>query len=209
LKHQQAVGSVHRRDRNFILPEAYSRMSNPERFRPIQHAGLQLIEQLEREFSVDRFDGADLPRQLETVTTDRPTILLSPVSRNAAPLLFVFTTLPGVLLRFGRYPIAAFPTCGCDACGALPNPEIDRMKSLVADVVAGRFHESIRVGLTGRPVCSWALWSASGRQSGSWEVDRTLLRETAKINGSATGISRLWPFGRRTDVEWAPWPRGV
>ena len=39
--------------------EAYSRVTNPERFLPLHAAAMELLDRLEREFAVDRLEGHD------------------------------------------------------------------------------------------------------------------------------------------------------
>ena len=38
--------------------EAYSRVTNPERFQPLHDAALELLDRLEREFAVERLEGS-------------------------------------------------------------------------------------------------------------------------------------------------------
>ena len=39
--------------------EAYSRVTNPERFQPLHAAATELLDRLEREFGVERLEGHD------------------------------------------------------------------------------------------------------------------------------------------------------
>ena len=39
--------------------EAYSRVTNPERFQPLHDAATELLDRLEREFAVERLEGRD------------------------------------------------------------------------------------------------------------------------------------------------------
>ena len=44
--------------------EAYSRVTNPERFQPLHDAATELLDRLEREFAVERLEGPDADDEL-------------------------------------------------------------------------------------------------------------------------------------------------
>ena len=44
--------------------EAYSRVTNPERFQPLRGAATELLDRLEREFAVERLEGPDADDEL-------------------------------------------------------------------------------------------------------------------------------------------------
>jgi hypothetical protein len=172
--------------------EAYSRVTNPERFLPLHEATARLLDQLTREYAVTREDGYPLAVDLEGVETARPSVKLSPASARSAAIGVVFTTFPGVLLSFGHCSMDAFPACGCDACRATADEEWARLRSAIMHVVDGRFREVIR------------------REPGRRVYVRWELRSHERII-SATGLTRCadrlpwWRF-RRT-IEWERWPR--
>jgi len=127
--------------------EAYGRLTNLERFRPLHPAILEIIGQLEEQFEVDRVEGYGLDkglvRSLGGADFDlaRPDIKLTPSSSDAAPIVVAFTTFPGLYVRFGRWYTEAFPSCGCDACDESADEEIERLNEIVDDVTAGGFRE--------------------------------------------------------------------
>ena len=96
--------------------EAYSRVTNPERFQPLHAAATGLLDRLEREFAVERLEGHDADDELGRLRLARPPIRLVPQDPQAAPILVAFTDFPGLHLRFGSWRTEPFPDCGCDAC---------------------------------------------------------------------------------------------
>ena len=127
------------------MDTAYSRVTNPERFRPLHPAMLEIIRRLEDQFEADRTEGygldEELGRGLDVVRQD---VRLTPSDPDAAPIVVAFSTFPSLHVRFGRWYIEPFPDCGCDACYESAEGEIERLNEMVDDVTAGRFREAIR-----------------------------------------------------------------
>lgn len=128
--------------------EAYSRVTNPERFRPLHDAMLEMLNALEARFDVEREQGYGLDDELEDternrVTLARPTIALKPTDPEAASVTIVFTDLPGLHIRFGRWFTDSFPSCGCDACDESAEGEIERATELIDSVTSGGFREAV------------------------------------------------------------------
>ena len=141
------------KSQNADSPEdpAYSRVTNAERFRPLHSAMLELLSWLENDSDVERSEGYGLDPELERgLEAARPHVRLNPGNPDAAPIAVVFSTFPGLNVRFGRWFREPFPSCGCDACDESAESEIERLNEMVDDVVAGRFRESIR-----RPLISF------------------------------------------------------
>ena len=91
-------------------PEAYSRVTNAERFQPLHAAMLEIIGRLENDFEVERKDGYGLDDELERgLDLASPSVRLSPRDADAAPITVVFTAYPGLHLRVGRWHARAFP----------------------------------------------------------------------------------------------------
>ena len=65
-------------------PEAYSRVTNPERFRPLHTFMVELIGRLEATFDIDRLEGYGLDDELERVDLVRPSVKLLPRDTSAA-----------------------------------------------------------------------------------------------------------------------------
>ena len=177
---------------------AYSRVTNAERFRPLHSAMLEIIGRLESDFDVERTEGYGLDPELERgLDLTRPHVRLSPRNHDAAPLAVVFSTFPGLHVRFGRWYRELFPSCGCDACDESAEAEIERLNEMVDDVVAGRYFEAIRRPLISLMGSGWRetkFWSPVGRRTNRSRVDSLRAREMAGGR-------------RRLDLNWKPWRR--
>jgi hypothetical protein len=147
-----------------------------------------------RLYEVDREEGVGLAPDIELAQPSCGTIALRPCNTDAAPIVLVFTSFPGIRLRAGRWHMAAFPTCGCNACDEQLDDESRRLMWLLNSVVSGRFKEAIE-----RPSAEEAwlvaeLWSkatqgSQRRRLSAAEADRLLA-------GRADAI-----------VEWTAWAR--
>ncbi|MDA1128514.1 MAG: DUF6226 family protein [Chloroflexi bacterium] len=93
-------------------PEAYSRITNPERFAPVPEFAGELLNRLEAEFAVERTEGYGLDPELESGELARPGVRLTPADADAAPIIIIFTAFPGLRVRFGRWYTNPFPSCG-------------------------------------------------------------------------------------------------
>lgn len=176
-------------------PEAYSRVSDPERFRPLHNVALRLLEQLEAAFKIERFEGYGLDSELEVGDLARPSVRLVPQDPKAAPLVIAFTTFPGLKVRVGRWRTDAFPQCGCDACDETADDEATRLAELVDALTAGRFREGVSLLLAGDGWQESEYWLPSGhRYSSRSLVERGLAREMLARSESSS-------------IEWGPWPR--
>ena len=91
--------------------EAYGRVTDAERFRPLHSATLQLMGRLEADFDVERVEGYGLDEELESrVGLARASVRLSPADPESAPITVVFSDFPGLRVRFGRWHIpSTFP----------------------------------------------------------------------------------------------------
>lgn len=120
-------------------PEAYGRVTNPERYRVVVDAAQTLARQLVDTFDVAASTGdaaADFPTYRGAI---EGTIRLVP--SLGVPLIFALTRFPGVLIRRGEGEMEAFPSCGCDACDEAPAEVIRAMTGLVQTAVDGRYEE--------------------------------------------------------------------
>ncbi|MDE2859983.1 MAG: DUF6226 family protein [Chloroflexota bacterium] len=186
-------------------PEAYSRVTDAERFRPLHAAMREIIYRLQNDFDVALTEGYGLDEELERrLTLDAPSVRLTPSDSGAAPITVVFTNFPGLHLRFGHWLIEPFPDCGCDACDESAEGEIENLTDMVDDVTAGRFREWVRI-----PMLSSAAWK--GREK--W-ADQTRLHErnTGTWSGGESRIDRrearaITGGRRRMDFRWKPWAR--
>jgi hypothetical protein len=175
-------------------PEAYSRVTNPERFRPLHTFMVELIGRLEATFDVDRLEGYGLDDELEKGDLVRPSVRLVPRDLSAAPILFSYTAFPGLRVWVGRWHTDAFPSCGCDACDETADGEAARLTQMVDDVTSGRFREATWIPLAGGAWRESEFWSPPRRSSSRTSVDR--LHATRMLAGSDS-----------LQFEWRPWPR--
>lgn len=182
---------------------AYSRVTNPERFLLLHTAALEIIGRLESDFEVERAEGHGLDEELERgLNTARPGVNLIPSDPEAAPILVVFTTFPGLHIRFGRWHKEPFPVCGCDACNESAGGEIERLNEMFDDATAGRFREAIKIPQVSYVGSGWVesmFWSPDESRSS------TRSRRTSRV-----GRSRALEMsgGRRwLELNWKPWPR--
>jgi hypothetical protein len=173
-------------------PEAYSRITNSERFEPLHRAALLHLERLQERFDVERVEGYGLDQDLERVDLARPSVKLIPADSKAAPIVVAFTSFPAVITRCGLRLVLGFPACGCDACDETAEGELQRLTEVMDDVVGGRFRESIRIPLFGDAEQEWELRSSAHRIAGSVRIPRSRARALV------SGCSRTF--------EWSPWP---
>jgi hypothetical protein len=175
--------------------EAYSRVTDPERFGSLHRVAEELLDRLEREFDTERAEGYGLDPELEQgIKVARPSATLVPRDAGAAPIVVAFSAFPGIVVRFGRWCTAAFPTCGCDACDEAAESESERLKSMIENLTAGRFRESIRMPAEGTAWQEWEFWSGGGRSAQKSQLDPARARE-------------LLAAGDRSLYEWGPWPK--
>jgi hypothetical protein len=100
--------------------EAYSSVTNPERYRVLHNAARDLLDRLERKYLVRRLDGLDTAPELVERFQALEAVRLVPDSDDSAPLAIAFTEHPGIATRFGPWAQRAYPHCGCDACNEDP-----------------------------------------------------------------------------------------
>ena len=208
--------------------EAYSRVTDAERFRPLHSATLEMIDRLEADFDVKRVEGYGLDEDLESrVGLERASVRLTPADPEAAPVTVAFSDFPGLYVRLGRWHVEPFPGCGCDACDESAETEIEQLTELVDCVTAGGFREAVRrplmpsIGRHGRysslsPPPSMAqrllapLVGIGWRMGNGWlEVEFrssvTMRSGRSLIDGARA--SRMSGGRRRLELDWKPWPR--
>jgi hypothetical protein len=157
-------------------PEAYSRVTNPERFAPVVDAADAMVDELVRVYDVES----------TAVEVDGAVRAVRLTPSRGAPLVIAVTSFPGVRVLMGMWTSTPVPICGCDACDEDADSAIELLKETVGDVVAGRFGER----LTRHPR---RLWSRRGNGRGWTTIDRDTFERLAAAA----------PPGER---EWPPWP---
>ena len=161
-------------------PEAYGRVTNPERFQAVVDAARGMIADLVKRYEVELTPGdlsVDFPNwtgSIEELTRLRPS--------SGAPLTFMITGFPGVVVRVGDWCVEGFPACGCDACNESPPEIVERLSDLVSAAVTGSYEEE----LTKRTL--------SYGRSGSSPNERRLRRgEWKRLGGPAKHRWPAWP----------------
>jgi hypothetical protein len=174
--------------------DSYSRVSNPERFAPLQTIADGLIEHLRVAYHADI---ATLATSFMTRDTTK-LVTVTPEEADAAPLVFRFTDFPGIVLRAGLRHRAAFPACGCDACDETWENAADDMEQLVFAVTDGRFGERITVPSDGKVTVEYRIKTSGG--AGRSGVTHGVEPDPG-LRADAARLSSL-PAGR-----WQPWTR--
>ncbi|MYE55309.1 MAG: hypothetical protein F4X34_08980 [Chloroflexi bacterium] len=172
--------------------EAYSRVTEPERFWPLHEWTLEVVDRLLTEYDVTLEESKLTDTELELSTLVRPIMKLTPSQDSCAPITIAFTDFPGITVRVGRWVTDKFPSCGCDACDEMPDEEFEGLTELLDDVVAGRFRESMRLQLGGNGWSSREFWSTEGQSSGESRVPRA--KAVRILNGKSEIV-----------LEWQPW----
>ena len=177
--------------------EAYSRVTNPERFQPLHAAATELLDRLEREFAVERLEGHDAGDELGRESLAGPPVRLVPHDPKAAPIVVAFTEFPGLHLRFGSWRTEPFPDCGCDARDETADGSIEEMIRMVEAVVSGGFREAMRV-----PPLLGDGWQESefqyndGHGGFSRSRGRIARSRALEVTGGKLNVT----------LEWKPWP---
>ena len=208
--------------------EAYGRVTDAERFRPLHSATLQLMGRLEADFDIERVEGYGLDEELESrVGLARASVRLSPADPESAPITVVFSDLPGLVVRLGRWNTEYFPDCGCDACGGSAEEEIEQLTELVNCVTAGGFREAVQrplvpvIGRRGRysplspspstvqrllaPFIGIGWLAGNGWLEVEFRSSVTMRSGRSRIDG--TRARRMSGGRRRLELDWKPWPR--
>ena len=179
------------------LPEEYTRVTNPERFRRLHDLALELLSQLRNDYdAIERNTFEMVPGIMRRVDHARPPVTLTPVITGAASISVAFTSFPGLIVRCGRFFSTPLPVCACDACGASADDEARRFQGTMANVVSGNFREDIELPFFGSAQVRWRLGSIHspyGLSGGGMSLPRASARALR-----SEGLKR---------VEWIPWPR--
>jgi len=90
--------------------EAYSRVTNPERFASLHDSAAGWLHRLERDFESERREAYGLDPELEhDCNLSRPSVALLPCDVGAAPLIIAFSDFPGLRVRFWALVRRCFP----------------------------------------------------------------------------------------------------
>src|SRR4028118_543972 len=85
-------------------PEAYFRVTNPERFRPLHGHALGLLARRQATHDVGASEAFELlPGLMHPFEHARPPVTLTPAAPGAAVIAVAFTAFPSLLVRYGRW----------------------------------------------------------------------------------------------------------
>jgi len=199
--------------------DTYSVDSHPERFAPLVDVADALVRHLATTYAVAVEDvglrGVDLSSHspaepahpalagFRHVGADSVrAVRLTPVSDGAAPLTFLVTGYPSVVVRAGVLHEDTFPSCGCDACDDTAAGAAERLEDLVLGVAAGQLSESVRRGLP-NPRESWVTHRLD-RPDGGYRAGERRTRLPRGVGHAARRRLATLPDGR-----WQPWQPGA
>jgi hypothetical protein len=179
------------------LPEEYTRVTNPERFRALHDFAVDLFKRLADEYDVTESNDFQLvPIIMRPFDYARPPITLTPNAGDEAPISVAFTRFPSLVLRCGKFFNEPFPVCGCDGCGRDADEEIERLQHILGPVIAGDFLEGVHLPFFGNAHLTYRLGRIDGPHgltSGGGGVSRGEARQHRRA-----GCGR---------IRWAPWSK--
>jgi hypothetical protein len=168
-------------------PEAYGRVSNPERYRILHRWGRELLDRLSAEFDVDRADVTGQEPSPLRSDVAAPAVRLTPRAAGAGLLAVVFTGFPGLVVRCGRWHKVALPACGCDACDEDPDQLREQLECHVGALVSGNLFERL------------------SQRQGGWLVEYGI--PGVGSGSSPWGAGDPFQQGCPEAVQWSAWPR--
>jgi uncharacterized protein DUF6226 len=169
--------------------EAYSRVTDPQRYAPLRAIARDVLDDLRRRFDVTPHASSELDPNR---TTRAPVTMLVPSDTKSSPLSVTFTAFPGLVVRFGHTHREPIPECGCDACDETVEECEELLRDLVAAVVTGSFGEGIINDSDGWWRQTWRSTDA-GSRSGRTRITAEQARALNVKLGS-------------DDARWEPWP---
>jgi hypothetical protein len=180
-------------------PEAYERVTNPERFAPLHGWATETLDRLEEEFDVTRAEEIGLDIEIDWDAA-RPAVQLAPRDPEAGTLAVGFTRFPGLIVRLGRWLVEPIPICGCDACDETAEEGRGRLGQLVDALVNGRFRERMRVP----PLAD--LEEVDRVLGGAW-YEYEIPNESSESRVSrARARSLIEAADGKSSFRYAPWP---
>ncbi|WP_144672849.1 DUF6226 family protein [Arthrobacter sp. U41] len=181
-------------------PDSYSVDSHPERFAGLHLVARALIDHLTAVYDVDVQDD---PVHAGELLMEGKGVLravkVTPRDPEEAPLTFVLTGYPGVMVHAGVLHDFPFPVCGCDACDETAETVADRLEMLVLTVAAGGYSERYPVGRKRWSEYALAAFDGSGSESGQGEpacVNAARLHDAEVRLREVTGAWKPWPLRR-------------
>lgn len=121
--------------------EAYGHVTNSERYLAVVDAAHGKVNDLVESYQVEPEAGSPSVDFPGWASGAERVVRLQP--KGGAPLAFMFTDFPGVVVRVGDWGVEAFPACGCDACDEPPSEVVERLSDFVDAAVAGSYGEQL------------------------------------------------------------------
>jgi hypothetical protein len=178
-------------------PESYSVDSHPERFAGLHVVARALIDHLVVVYDVEvHEDTAHAAELLMEARDVLQAVTVTPRRSRAAPMTFVLTGYPGVIVHAGELHDFPFPVCGCDACDETAETSADRMEMLVLTVAAGGYSERYPVGRRRWSEYALTAFDGSGSESGKGEPGHIT---TNRLHDAEIRL-------RDVAGGWSPWP---
>lgn len=178
-------------------PGSYSVDSHPERFAGLHIVARALIDHLATVYDVEvREDLAHAADLLVGALDVLHAVKVTPRRSGAAPLTFVLTGHPAVVVHAGVLHDFPFPVCGCDARDETAETTAERMEMLVLTVAAGGYSERYPVGTRRWSEYALTAFDGSGSESGKGEPG------PAAVDRLHDAEARL----RDLSGGWSPWP---
>lgn len=178
-------------------PDSYSVDSHPERFAGLHDVVRALIDHLADVYDVDvDTNPIHAGEMLLDVKDVLQSVKVAPRRSGAAPLTFVLTGYPGVVVHAGVLHDFPFPVCGCDACDETVETTADRLELLVLSVAAGGYSERYPVGRKRWSEYALSAFDGSGSESGQGEP----------APSAAARLQDAEIMLREVAGGWSPWP---
>ena len=165
----------------------YTTSTNPERFEVVIECARRIVEELCAGYVVERSEcdwGVDLPRFGGWSDGCPSPVRLTP--STGAPIVFGYTSAPGVVIRVGPNVEVLFPDCLCDACNYQPDEMCSQLQAHVNAVTGGGFFEKV-----GFRFHEWSFATEGWAGSAKSKIRR----------GDRADL------GRRGTYEYGPWER--
>lgn len=175
--------------------EAFGRVTNPERYGALHDAALAEIARLFVTYDIDQTDGVDPVSQLAKSWSPVRSVTLTPAG-GGTPITIALTSFPGLAIHAGHAYDTVFPVCGGDACDERPGDLIERLREVLADIVAGGLIETRRHRLLRSDQITIRLESANGggySQTGPGDID------SSDGGDLPVGVTR-WPAWKRRQI---------
>jgi hypothetical protein len=141
-------------------------------------------------YAVDAVEGSDTDEELARGASLARVVQLVPSSRSGATLTVGFTTFPGLVVRYGKWHVEAYPHCGCDACDESPDYLARDFADRVDLLAKGRFREKLTLS-------GWLTFEFSEMGSGETRLGiREALSRGAPSRSAWEAWRRRPPQGR-------------